>query len=236
MAKLMVIVPALNEQGAIGDVVRSVRQATPGTPVLVIDDHSSDGTSREASSAGAEVVRLPVHSGLGGCLRIGYRIAFETGCEYVIRVDGDGQHEAADIPRILAALASTGADIVIGSRFVNPSPWRSPLIRSIGIGLFRRLLVPVLGTLVHDPTSGFVGINRRALEVFARSLPHVCPEIGGLILLRRQHLFIHEISCRMHPRRTGRSSFNFARSFRYTLHALRGILIEQAGGHGFGGD
>ena len=115
MPKVIVIVPALNEEDAIGAVVRAVKQVLPDTPVLVIDDHSADCTARVAEEAGADVVRLPAHLGVGGCVRTGYQIAFELGYEWVIRIDGDGQHEARDIPRILDSLVSTGADLVIGS-------------------------------------------------------------------------------------------------------------------------
>ncbi|HWE50205.1 MAG TPA: glycosyltransferase family 2 protein [Bryobacteraceae bacterium] len=242
LAGLIVIIPALNEEGAIGAVVRGVKQVLPGTPVLVIDDHSSDRTARIAEQAGAEVIRLQTHLGVGGSVRKGYQIAFERGYEQVVRIDGDGQHEARDIPRILDGLASSGADVVIGSRFITPGEWRSPLARSIGIALFRRLLAPLLGQTVFDPTSGFVGINRRALRVFAQRLPHVYPEIGALIMLRRNRFRFHEVPCRMYPRRTGKSSFTFLNSFHYTAHVLLGILLdalraeiplEGAGRHGF---
>lgn len=236
MPKLLVIVPALNEVGSVADVVHSIHRALPGTPVLVIDDHSQDGTAKAAAGAGAQVVRLPAHAGLGACLRTAYRIALECGYEYVIRVDGDGQHEAADIPFVLRSLECTGADAVIGSRFITPGSWRSTFARGAGIILFRRMLAPVLGKVVHDPTSGFVGVNRRAMELFSRALPPVCPEIGGLIKLRRHRLKFLEVPCRMHPRRTGQSSLNFVESFRYTFHALRGIVIEHTGGQGFDGE
>ena len=78
-----------------------VHRALPGTPVLVIDDSSADGTVAVAKAAGAHVLELPHHLGLGGAVQAGYRLAFELGFEYVIRVDGDGQHSADDIPRIL---------------------------------------------------------------------------------------------------------------------------------------
>jgi glycosyltransferase involved in cell wall biosynthesis len=242
MPKLIVIIPALNEEGAIGAVVRKVKRVLPDTPVLVIDDHSTDRTARIAGDAGADVVRLHTHLGVGGCVRTGYQIAFERGYEQVIRIDGDGQHEARDIPRILGALASSGADVVIGSRFIPPGEWQSSFARSLGIALFRRLLAPVLGKAILDPTSGFIGINRQALAVFAHRLPHVYPEIGGLILLRRNRLRFHEVPCRMYPRRTGKSSFTFLNSFHYTTHVLAGILVNAlraeiplkgAGRHGF---
>jgi glycosyltransferase involved in cell wall biosynthesis len=242
---LMVVIPALNEEDAIGDVVRSVKRALPHAALLVIDDHSSDNTASVAERAGAKVTRLTARRGLGSCVRTGYRTAYELGYEWVIRIDGDGQHEADDISKILDALMSTGADMVIGSRFIAPCGWRPRFARSVGIALFRRLLAPVLGKTVHDPTSGFVGVNRRALEVFSHALPPVYPEIGALIMLRRHHFRFHEISCRMYPRRTGRSSFTPLRSLQYTLHVLVGILAitiqpwltaGRAGRHGFEGD
>ena len=224
--KVMVIVPALNEEGAIGDVVRSVKQVMPNTPVLVVDDHSSDTTALMAKAAGAEVLRSAVHIGVGGCVRVAYAMALEQGYDYVIRVDGDGQHDAGYIPEILATLVSTGDDAVIGSRFIKAGVWKSSVIRLIGITFFRALLRPVLGRTIQDPTSGFIGINRRALEIFARALPAAYPEIGALILLRQNGLRFREIPCRMHPRRTGRSSFTAFRSLHYTWSVLRGILAH----------
>ena len=90
-----VIVPAFNEEGAVGGVVGAVHQTVPGVPVLVIDDCSADDTIAAARAAGAEVLPLPHHLGLGGCVQAGYKLAYELGFEYVIRVDGDGQHDPA---------------------------------------------------------------------------------------------------------------------------------------------
>ena len=90
---LLILVPALNEEGAIGKVVREIRQAAPGVPVLVVDDSSLDGTIAIAQGEGAHILPLPHHLGLGGCVQAGYRLAFELGFQYVIRVDGDGQHD-----------------------------------------------------------------------------------------------------------------------------------------------
>jgi glycosyltransferase involved in cell wall biosynthesis len=224
--KLAVIIPALNEEAAVAQVVCSVHEAAPGVPVFVIDDYSGDGTAAEAERAGADVVRLPVHLGLGGCVQTGYKLALELGYDYVIRVDGDGQHEALDVPRILEALESTGADVVIGSRFIDVNgnarshgP-RTSRARSIGIALLRRLLAPLTGSTIHDPTSGMIGVNRRALEVFAREFPLAWPEIGVLAMLRRHDLRFLEIPCRMYQRRTGKSSLTAWKSCQYIFHVL----------------
>ena len=85
----MILIPAFNEEGAVGDVIREVNQVMPGVPVLVTDDASRDDTYTQAKNAGAGVLRLPHHLGLGGCVQAGYKLAFELGYRYVIRVDGD---------------------------------------------------------------------------------------------------------------------------------------------------
>jgi len=222
----MVIVPAWNEEGAIAGVVRSVKDVLPDVPVLVIDDYSDDGTAQIAKAAGAQVLRLPVHLGLGGCVQTGYKFAFEQGFEYVIRVDGDGQHEAADIPKILEALISTRAEVVIGSRFLESSGSHTSFTRSVGIVFFRVLLKAILGRTIYDPTSGFVGVNRRALQVFSRSFPLSYPEIEVLVVLQRRRFRFEEVPCRMHPRRSGRSSITLVKSFRYMLHVMLGVFVN----------
>lgn len=224
--RLLVIVPAWNEEGAVGDTVRSVSGVLPGTPILVIDDHSEDSTCSVAEQAGANVVRLPIHLGLGGCVQTGYKFAYELGYDYVIRVDGDGQHEAADIPKILNALSTTNAEVVIGSRFLGPGGEHTSVSRSIGIAFFRLLLRPILGKTIRDPTSGFVGVNRRALEVFSKTFPLDYPEIEVLVVLQRKRFRFHEVPCRMHPRRSGKSTITMMRSFTYMVHVLLGVFVN----------
>lgn len=222
-AGLAVIIPALNEEAAVGQVVHSVRKAMPHVPIFVIDDHSTDGTAAVAQQAGACVVRLPVHLGLGGCVQTGYKLALELGFDYVIRVDGDGQHDAADIPRLLQALEASGTDIVIGSRFMGSDSRQQRQTswpRSIGIALLRRLLAPITGAEIHDPTSGLIGVNRRALTVFSREFPLAWPEIGVLTMLRRHALRFEEIPCVMYGRSTGKSSLTAWKSCQYVFHVL----------------
>jgi glycosyltransferase involved in cell wall biosynthesis len=222
----MVIVPALNEEGAIGDVVRDIHRHVPGVPVLVIDDCSADSTIARAREAGAEVLPMPHHLGVGGCVQAGYKLAWELGYQYVIRVDGDGQHDARDIPRIFETLKSTGCEMVIGSRFAEDNGSRTGAVRSLGIRFFRLVLRPVLGKPVHDPTSGFVGVNRRALEVFRQSFPLEYPEIEALVVLQRRRFRFEEVPCHMRPRTTGRSSITALKSLYYVLHVLLGVFVN----------
>jgi glycosyltransferase involved in cell wall biosynthesis len=225
-AGLLVIVPAFNEEGAIAGVVRGIEEAVPGTPVLVIDDCSSDQTVALARAAGARVLCLPHHLGLGGCVQAGYKLAYELGYDYVIRVDGDGQHDPRDIPRVFERLQTSGCQMVIGSRFVAENGSRTGTLRGFGIRFFRLVLRPILGRPVHDPTSGFVGVNRSALQVFSTSFPLEYPEIEALVVLQRRAFRFEEVPCKMRPRTTGRSSITAARSIYYIVHVLLGVFVN----------
>jgi glycosyltransferase involved in cell wall biosynthesis len=193
--------------------------------VLVIDDCSKDNTVQVARTAGADVLPLPHHLGLGGCVQAGYKLAYELGFDYVIRVDGDGQHDARDIPRIFERLRDSGRDMVIGSRFVEEKGQRTGPVRSLGIRFFRLVLLPILGK-IYDPTSGFVGVNRRALSVFSRSFPLEYPEIEALVVLQRRRFTFEEVPCKFRPRTTGRSSITPLKSLYYILHVLLGVFVN----------
>lgn len=222
----MVLVPAYNEEAAVGNVVREVHQALPETPVLVIDDCSEDATADTARNAGAHVLSLPHHLGLGGSVQAGYKMAHELGYDYVIRVDGDGQHDPRDIPRIFDVLKQTGCEMVIGSRFMEGAGGYSSFVRGMGIRFFRLILWPILGRRVHDPTSGFVGVNRAALAVFSKTFPLEYPEIEALVVLQRRAFRFQEAPCRLRPRRTGKSSITALKSLYYIVHVLLGVFVN----------
>jgi glycosyltransferase involved in cell wall biosynthesis len=224
--EVLIIIPAFNEEAAIGAVIQDVRANMPGAPVLVIDDASIDATCAHAASAGADLLRLPHHLGLGGCVQAGYKLAYELGYDYVIRVDGDGQHDPRDIPRILETLQKTGYQMVIGSRFNDGAAVHTSFARAMGIRLFRIVLWPILGKPVHDPTSGFVGVNREALNVFTRSFPLEYPEIETLVVLQRRRFQFQEIPVKMRPRQAGRSSITAAKSLYYLVHVLLGVFVN----------
>ena len=224
--RVLVLIPAFNEEANVGGVIDEVRAAMPGTPILVVDDCSVDATRTRARTAGVKVLALPHHLGLGGCVQAGYKLAYELGFQFVIRVDGDGQHDARDIPRVFERLKSTGCEMVIGSRFVGDIGSRTGAVRSLGIRFFRLVLRPVLGKEVHDPTSGFVGVNRLALNVFRNSFPLEYPEIEALVVLQRRRFRFEEVSCKMRPRTTGRSTITALKSLYYVVHVLLGVFVN----------
>jgi glycosyltransferase involved in cell wall biosynthesis len=224
--ELLILIPAFNEEGAIAGVVEAVKDVMPGVPVLVVDDCSQDATVTLARGAGAQVLTLPHHLGLGGCVQAGYKLAFELGYDYVIRVDGDGQHDARDIPRVFETLRTSGCEMVIGSRYLENNGGGTSPVRTAGIQFFRMVLRPILGKTVHDPTSGFVGVNRSALGVFSRSFPLEYPEIEALVVLQRRRFQFIEVPCHMRPRRTGRSSITPMKSIYYIVHVLLGVFVN----------
>ncbi len=225
-SRLLILIPCFNEQGAIGQVVTDVRQMLPGVPVLVIDDASTDDTVASAKWAGAQVLALPHHLGLGGAVQAGYKLAYESGFEYVIRVDGDGQHSAADIPKLFEMLRTSGCQMVIGSRYADNQGGYTSATRHLGIRVFRAVLRPILGRWVSDPTSGFVGVNREALALFSRSFPLEYPEIEALVVLQRKAFRFAEVPCRVRPRQSGRSSITAIKSVYYLIHVLLGVFVN----------
>ncbi len=222
----LVLIPAFNEAGAVAQVVREVRQVAPKAQILVVDDASKDSTVTQATSAGADVLRLPYHLGLGGCVQAGYRLAYELGYQYVIRVDGDGQHDPRYIPDLLKALRTSDCHMVIGSRFYEGNGVHTSAVRAIGIGLFRLVLRPILGQPVRDPTSGFVGVNREALQVFSQSFPLEYPEIEALVVLQRKRFRFQEVPVKMRRRQAGRSSITAVKSLYYIIHVLLGVFVN----------
>ncbi len=223
---LLIVVPAYNEEAAIGKVIGEIRENNPGLPILVVDDCSADMTPMLAREAGAAVLRLPHHLGLGGVVQAGYKLAWELGFEYVIRIDGDGQHDPRYIPTIYDALRKSGCEMVIASRFIEGGSNHTSFARQLGIRFFRLVLRPILGKPVWDPTSGFVGVNRKALQVFSKTFPLEYPEIETLVVLQRKAFRFLEIPCVMRSRVAGRSSITALKSFYYIAHVLLGVFVN----------
>jgi len=224
--RLVAIVPAWNESDAIGGVVDEIKELDASIDVVVIDDCSTDDTSGVAKSHGATVLRLPFNVGIGGAVQTGFRYALEHGYEIAVRLDGDGQHAASEIPKILGPLEAGDADLVIGSRFVDPGgAYRPPFARRIGIGVFARLVSILGGQRVTDTTSGFVALDRVGIELFASAFPHDYPEVEATLVALRSGLRVTQVQVDMRERTTGSSSITFVRSLYYIVKVMLALLV-----------
>jgi hypothetical protein len=225
-SRLVAIVPAWNESGAIGRVVDEIKAVDPSIDVVVVDDASTDETADVAEGRGAFVLRLPFNVGIGGAVQTGFRFALDEGYERAVRLDGDGQHDASEIPRILAPVEAGVADLVIGSRFVDGTgSYRPPLARRLGIRVFARLVSLLGGQRVTDTTSGFVALDRRGIELFAREYPHDYPEVEATLVALRSGLRLAQVQVEMRERATGSSSITFVRSLYYIVKVMLALLV-----------
>ncbi len=173
---LLIIIPAYNEAGNIGRFLAKLREPEIASlaDVLVINDASTDATKEIALRYGVTVVSHVYNLGYGSGLQTGYKYAVRRGYKYVIQMDGDGQHDACNIPVLYKALTSGDVggslpEIVIGSRFMEgSSPYRVSIVKRLAIGLFKCMIRMATGEWFTDPTSGLQGLNRRAVQFYAQ--------------------------------------------------------------------
>jgi glycosyltransferase involved in cell wall biosynthesis len=223
----LAVVPAYNEAGTIESVIDALQRKTPQLDVVVVDDGSTDDTAARAEAAGARVLQLPFNLGIGGAVQAGFKYADEHGYDYMVQVDGDGQHDPGEIAKLFAALDEPqGADMICGTRFKTATGYMAPISRRTGIHLFAFLLSRLLHQPVTDPTSGFRLYNRRAIAVFSRDYPHDYPEVEAVLMLHHHRLTMREVPVRMYPRGGGVSSINGSgKSLYYMVKVLLALFV-----------
>jgi glycosyltransferase involved in cell wall biosynthesis len=222
----LAVVPAYNEAATVGDVVRGLRVHAPEFDVVVIDDGSTDATREIAEAAGATTIRHPFNLGIGGAVQSGFAYALENGYDRMVQVDGDGQHDPAEISALIAEM--NGDDVICGSRFLAERNYVGPRSRRAGIRLFSWVLSRIVGQKVTDPTSGFRLYNRRAIALFARDYPHDYPEVEAVLVLHFHRLRMRETPVKMLRRGGGRSSIGSGKSVYYMIKVLLAIFIGLA--------
>jgi glycosyltransferase involved in cell wall biosynthesis len=227
--QVLVVIPAFNESGSIAAVVHEVLAMGPRFVPIVIDDGSSDGTRTVAKAAGARVVTLPSNLGIGGAVQTGIRAAFRDGFGFCAQVDGDGQHIATELNKLLAARAETGAHIVVGSRYIGDLEGdRSTRMRRFGSRVIARAIAIFFGgARVSDPTSGLRLLDRSAIRLFAGDYPHDYPEPISAAVALRNGLRIIEVPVAMRARQAGRSSIAGLRTLSYMIRVIFYIAVAR---------
>jgi glycosyltransferase involved in cell wall biosynthesis len=223
--KRVAIVPAFNEEQAVARVIEELRGFDPGLEVVVIDDGSTDRTTEAARACGASVVRLPFNLGIGGAVQTGFRYAWEHGFDVAVRVDGDGQHDPAELGAILEPVLAEEADIAVGSRFIGGDGYRSSRSRRIGIRLLAWIVSALTRQKITDPTSGFQAANRLGIRLFAADYPHDYPEAEATVMVFKHRLRMTEVPVSMRARESGQSSITAVRSVYYMVKVVLAIFV-----------
>jgi glycosyltransferase involved in cell wall biosynthesis len=227
--RYLAVVPAYNEADTVADVVASLHSAAPDFDVVVVDDGSTDATAERATQAGAQVLRMPFNVGIGGAVQTGFAYALQRDYDYMVQVDGDGQHDPGEIATLQTAMAENpDVDVMCGSRFETDTGYIAPVSRRTGIHVFAFLLSRVVGQPVTDPTSGFRLYNRRAIRLFARDYPHDYPEVEAVLMLHHHRLRMREVPVQMFARGGGSSSITSGKSVYYMVKVLLALFVGLA--------
>jgi len=223
--RLLVVMPAFNEQASVGDVVTEVFSKLADVTVLVVDDGSTDRTAEVATRAGATVAVLPFNLGVGGAMRTGFRYAVQNDFDVVVQIDADGQHDPAGVPALVAELEL--ADLVLGARFAGEGEYVSRGPRRWAMVVLAGILSRMVGTKLTDTTSGFKASGRRAIRLFADHYPaeYLGDTIEALVIAARSGLVVHQVPSAMRPRAGGSPSHNVFRSAAYLSRAGLALLF-----------
>jgi glycosyltransferase involved in cell wall biosynthesis len=228
LEKNLVFLPSWNEEQTVGQIVLEIHRCCPDFDVLVIDDGSDDSTGSKALAAGAKVLRLPINVGVGGAIKCALRYASENSYSNLFQVDADGQHDPRYISSLLGELTA-GADLVIGTRFGGNSRYVMGTVRRLTIRLLSKIMEKFIDVEVSDPTSGFRGFNRKAIEALRLDFPteYLGDTVECLLLAHHAGLKIVEVPVEMRIRQAGEPSNGPLKSFGYLIRALFAIVVSQ---------
>jgi glycosyltransferase involved in cell wall biosynthesis len=171
-------------------------------------------------------VRLPFNLGIGGAVQTGFRFAWEGGYELAMRLDGDGQHDPAQLRDVVGPVIAGEADFAIGSRFIGAGGYRSSAARRIGIRVLAWVVSRITRQKLTDTTSGFQAANRRTIGLFAADLPHDYPEVEGLVMAIRHGIRVREVPVTMREREHGHSSIGTLGSVYYMIKVLLAVFVD----------
>lgn len=223
--KILVIIPAYNEQDSIINVINKLKNDCPRADYVVINDCSKDNTLSVLKENNTSFVNLPINLGIGGGVQTGYKYALENGYDIAIQIDGDGQHDTAYLDKVIAPIEEGVADIAIGSRFIDKEGFQSSGMRRAGIKFLSALIKICCGTKVRDVTSGFRAVNRKYIKMYAYDYPTDYPEPEAIVQASVDGARIAEVPVIMKERETGQSSIYAWKSIYYMIKVSLAIII-----------
>ena len=226
--EVCIVVPCHNESGNVAAVVESLCAEIPGAGILIVDDASSDDTLERALATGrSEAIRLPVNIGVGGAIQAGFKYALRHGFRYAVKFDGDGQHRAADIARLLVPIAEGKADVVVGSRFLESNGgYRATIARRTGIVILNTASSLLTGWRITDSTSGFRAYGHGAMRFLAEHYSSLdYPEPEEPVLLYKNRFILAEVPTIMNERSWGSSSIRPVQAGYFMMKMLLCVLM-----------
>ncbi len=229
MFKIAVIIPAYNEEKSIADVVKSIHQIELGAEmtktIIVVNDCSTDNTMKISQKLDCISLNLSANLGIGGAVQTGLKYAFKNQFDYAVQIDGDGQHPAHELPKLIKKMNDIRADIVIGSRFLEKKGFQSSCFRRFGINYFKKLTALLCSITITDATSGFRLFNKKAICLANYYYPDEYPEPESIIYFHLNRLIIAETPVSMIERKAGKSSIGFFASFYYMLKVTLAVMF-----------
>lgn len=228
-SKVLIVVPAFNEEETIESVLKDLQSECPDYDILVVNDSSKDNTAEIAKKTNlAQVIDLPVNLGIGGAVQTGFKYAHRNHYDCVVQFDADGQHRAKDVSRLVNLVLLNKCDVAIGSRFVSKKRAKeTDLLRRIGIILFEMLSLLLIGKRVRDHTSGFRAFNRSSLTFVMHEYPVDYPEPEIVVLLIRNKFKVKEIFTQMYSRQGGVSSIPVVKGPYYMFKVTIAMLAAR---------
>lgn len=224
--KILVIIPAYNEEESILTTVQALNSVHPEVDAVVVNDASKDNTKNILSENHIHYLDLPVNLGFGGGVQAGYMYAYRNGYDIAIQMDGDGQHPASELDKIIAPIKAEKADIVVGSRFVNKEGFQSSAIRRFGIKFLSSLIYLCTGKHILDVTSGYRAVNRKFIKIFSEEYAQDYPEPEALVTAAKKGAEIIEVPVMMKERQGGMSSISPIKSIYYMIKVSLAIIIK----------
>lgn len=221
------IIPAYNEAQNIEGTINSIQQHNSNKyDILIINDGSTDETEKIVRNIpNVELLNLKVNLGIGGAVQTGFKYAHKYDYQIAIQFDGDGQHNAEEIEKLIAKVQNDGFDMVIGSRFIDKQGFQSTIMRRLGIIIFEVLNSVLIGQRISDNTSGFRAYSKLAIDYLSKNYPQDYPEPETVIILAKKGFRITEVPVIMNDRQGGVSSINGMKSMYYMVKVILSILI-----------
>ena len=224
--KVLVIIPAYNEQDSIEQVIAELKAAQPEYDYVVINDCSKDNTPKILKEGGYSYVSLPANLGIGGGVQTGYLYAVQNGYDVAVQMDGDGQHDPKYIHKVVQPVIDGEADMVIGSRFIEGEGFQTSFMRRTGIKFLKWLIKLCCGVTVTDNTSGFRATCAGLNEYFSQHYAQDYPEPEAIIAAVKAGYRVKEVPVVMRERQGGVSSIRPLHSIYYMVKVSLAIIMR----------